>query len=571
MTLNMTTTKAVTVKNSFAQSSHSGLIATLLIMLTLFVASEAHAQARLTVTPDRMTMADNETLSITVRYENGTSDAAPDFSAVEQSFDILGNSKSSQFINNNGQVTRFNQWSLTLAPKSTGKLLFPPLSIDQVQSQPLTIEVTKAKVLPQGQKVVFIETSVEKKAGFVQEELIVTLKLFFKENIIDVDAEPFAVKGAEVVELGQTQYQTSIGHSRYQVAQLNYSVTPKSSGTLEIPSFLWTLRTSSAPRNRFTSGSATLHRLRTDPLTITVKPRPEEYPSSAAWLPASSLKLESSWSQQPPQFKVGEPITRTIKITAQGLSGEQLPPLTNILNGEEFKFYPDQPQIESATTARGKSGHRIESMAIVPSQAGELTLPATQVAWWNTKTNKLETAELPAQTIYVSKANPADAPALAVVPEQTHVQNEPTTIKTVESPGFWPWVALGLLLINILQGVWFFSQRASRKAPTQQSADTTTDNTLPLKSALREAKKAAQNNDALACKRALNMILHNPSIKTASLPSELNAAIQELDESLYGQHAKAWDGSKVLSLLKNDVLSSNSKHSLQSHMQPLYG
>ena len=112
------------------------------------------------------------------------------------------------------------------------------------------------------------------------------LLLFFKENITDVKAADFAVKGASIEELPRAQYQTSIGHSNYQVIELRFAVTPESSGQLHIPSYLWNIRTSNAPSNRFGMGSgrSTLHRLKTEEFNVTVKPRPPRIPCSGLLL-----------------------------------------------------------------------------------------------------------------------------------------------------------------------------------------------------------------------------------------------------------------------------------------------
>lgn len=540
----------------------------ILCSCSLFTSSAANAQARLTVTPDRTTIAENETLSLTVRYENGSSDGAPDFTVLAQSFDILGNNKSSQYMNNNGRITRFNQWSLTLAPKAAGKALIPPLSLDGAQSSAITINVNKAQQLPKGAKAVFLETHVSKQEVYVQEEFIVTLKLFYKENIIDVDAQPFQIDKATIEELGQTQYQTTIGHNRYQVAQIRFAVTPEASGALEIPSFLWSLRTSSAPSNRFARGSghSTLHRLRTDALSISVKTRPSNYPSHAAWLPAKSVTIKENWSQNPPSFIVGEPITRTIEVSARGISGEQLPPLAQNINSHDFKFYPDQPKIDSNTDNDGKLGKRTESVAIVPNQAGKLTLPAITITWWNTTKDQLETAELPAKTIMVApstKITSADTSgATAIIPELT--QPTPVTNVAQTSSNIWPWFALVLVLLNMAQAVLLFGilrKKSNSSAP--QKAQSTAE--LSLRNLVSTAKKAARNNDAYESKRAITVLLNTTQRKQLQLTPELASAIDELNRALYGQQKESWQGQQLLKALESPTLYSGTNAGSHNH------
>ena len=58
-------------------------------------------------------------------------------------------------------------------------------------------------------------------------------------------------------------------------------------------------------------------------IKLNVKPIPIDY--QGQWLPSELLSLHQEWQPSPDEFKVGEPITRTITLTVAGLSEEQLP------------------------------------------------------------------------------------------------------------------------------------------------------------------------------------------------------------------------------------------------------
>src|SRR6185436_3860414 len=62
-------------------------------------------------------------------------------------------------------------------------------------------------------------------------------------------------------------------------------------------------------------------------LLLTVKAKPITYPADAPWLPARSLSLSESWSPEPDHTQVGDSLTRSLTVTAEGLSSTQLPPL----------------------------------------------------------------------------------------------------------------------------------------------------------------------------------------------------------------------------------------------------
>jgi hypothetical protein len=81
----------------------------------------------------------------------------------------------------------------------------------------------------------------------------------------------------------------------------------------------------------------------------------------------------------------------------------QLPPLI-IDAGDGFKVYPDQPQLENNVDPQGVIGSRVESVAIVPSRAGQITLPPVKVRWWDTRSQQMRETLLESQTLTVKPA-----------------------------------------------------------------------------------------------------------------------------------------------------------------------
>ena len=559
--------KTMTYTSNVSHAYWRRLLIALASLLLMCGSLIANAQAAsLSATPDRYEMFENETLVLTVKYENGQSSSTPDFSPLKQSFDILGQNQSSQYVNTNGRISSSVQWVLTLAPKTKGKLLIPPLSLDGERSSPATVHVKTAASQPKGSEVVFIETSVDKQSVYVQEEFIVSLKLHFRENIIDANAEDFVVPNAEIVELNRSQYQTTLVHTPYQVIHLRFAVKPQASGTLEIPSFLWTLRTS-ASTSRFAASRSTMHRLRTDAMNIEVKPKPANYPAGKPWLPAKALNISESWSQNPPQFTEGEPITRNITITARGLSGEQLPPLTLDDGQGAFKYSPDQPQINSDNDDRGTTGSRQESYALVPNRAGSLTLPAVEVTWWDTTADQLRTSTIPAKTIEVAAAAGTSAtdnqPKTAVLPKsfgdkpkaQSNTVGANATVEYVDNP-LWKWLAIASLLLNlalitVLAALWL----KNKKPPTVNSlAPTYEPNNL--KAAIKAAKSHQAEDTYAELQRWLKTRQVSSHLvtgfRTLGANDSLLTELSSLDRSLFSANADAgaWPGNALAAELE---------------------
>jgi hypothetical protein len=364
------------------------------------------------------------------------------------------------------------------------------------------------------------------------------------------------------------------------VVELRFSVTPEASGTLSIPSFLWNIRTANSPTNRFGSnlGRATLHRLKTEPLTINVKARPAEFPASAIWLPAKLLTLSEKWSDTSPQFRVGEPVTRSITLNARGLSGEQLPPITANLVSDDFKFYPDQPDIKSDSNDQGKLGTRIESMAIVPTRAGQLTLPAIEVYWWDTRNDKLQVATLPAKTVTVAPALIKPEQSLSTVLPATELQSSGSSksdsaqVVYKTDRGIWPWLSVGLALLNMAQlAVCLLILRRRQSESASADHDSGSHKTPRLFAAIISA---AEQNNGFACHHALQAWLRqttpirhqSPRQYLASLGAdqELLDELSALDQHLFKSDAGVWNGKKLAV-----ALAAWQKQPKQSHQDEL--
>ena len=84
-------------------------------------------------------------------------------------------------------------------------------------------------------------------------------------------------------------------------------------------------------------------RIATQPVEVVVKPRPRA--AATPWLPAHAVTLSEEWSEEPSQLVAGEPVTWTLRLGAEGLTGEQLPPI-------------EPPAIDSAADLPRPAFHR---------------------------------------------------------------------------------------------------------------------------------------------------------------------------------------------------------------------
>ncbi|MFO7528322.1 MAG: protein BatD, partial [Marinobacter sp.] len=110
-----------------------------------------------------------------------------------------------------------------------------------------------------------------------------------------------------------------------------------------------------------------------------------------------------------------------------------------------------------------------QTIALVPVQAGEMTLPEIRIAWWDTNTDSQQVAMIPARTLSVTDTG------AAVPPSPQPPADGSTTTSTASEPepgsspeatdSVWPWVSLALAVAwAATVAGWWWSGRNGRGA-----------------------------------------------------------------------------------------------------------
>lgn len=532
---------------------------TVISALLMLFGVQAYA-ATLDAQVDRNKITEEETLNLQVRYNEQVAFGKPDFDVLTKDFDILSNSQSNQYRSINGQVESYTQWRLMLAPKRTGKLQIPALNFKGVSSQAIEINVLSAgsgSNTAGSDKPVFIDSSVDKNQLFVQEQLLYTVRLITSVNLQGLNADELIIPGAVVKQVGENQYQRRINGRNHLVVESVYAIFPQSSGELTIPRLNYTVTLEDMRqdpffgRDPFFKRGGKRLRLHAPEKIVPVMPQPGNYPA-ATWLPASDISLQQHWSTSPDQFTVGEPITRTITLTAQGLSAAQLPPLT-IEEQSGIKYYPDQPQTEDAVGSAGITGTRTESYAIVPTRAGSFTLPAVVVSWWDTEANRIREVSLPIQTIQVAPAE-GQAAAQTLMPEQADIASENKN-GTDTSAGIWLTVSIVSIILNIiLAATLAWRWKTPTTVALAPQSNKTNNNE---KQAFNDLKASCKTQQPQPVRQALiiwaQQFWQEPGLSSLnqiiglSDSGALQSAIAELDAALYqNSEVQAWNANNLL-------------------------
>ena len=570
-------------------------LSTLLVLLTGMFLS-VQAMAGLTATVDRTNLAEYETLELTLRTDSDTS-AAPDLSPLENDFDILGTRQSRQIRIINGNNESWRDWIITLSPKNAGRLLIPSLQLDDMTSKAIRLEVAStasARAAGSGGiGPVFIRTEISDESPYVQEEVILTLKIYYRVQLYDDRRlSPLNIDGAIVQQLGETRnYETVLDGKRYGVFELNFSIHPQKPGSMQIPGLTFS---ATMPDRRDTFGSIFSMSgkpvaARSSEVMLNVQPQPDGF-SGPVWLPARNLTLTDGWSAPLDKVKVGDAITRTIVVEAEGLTSVQLPTI-NMPKPGGVNAYPDKSTTDDRATDSGVTGSRIEAIALIPTRPGKIELPPVRYQWFDTDTQTEKVAVIPAKTITVLPSENgevvADTPTIPLQKaEEPKAPVCPPASQgmtgTTDTDWLWPSISALLALLWLFTLVALLRCKRSGKVLSETASEASKSISFNEKAAWGDLEAACRSED-------LNQIRHSFIQWTQALIEDstlvttdkclqrfsskaLSALFRQLESSLYSGQKQKLDTAtliKLCSQLRKDHKGKSSGTS-NSDMDSLY-
>ncbi|MDZ7825574.1 MAG: BatD family protein [Gammaproteobacteria bacterium] len=377
-------------------------------LLGLLVALAAlPARAEFSATVDRREVNANDVVVLELRLDDQVFIDEPDFSGLEQDFRILGAPmRSSQLVIRGRERSSVTTWKLTLEPRREGTLQIPAIEYEGERTRPISIRVTEPSPEERArmERTVFLESQVSRDEVRVQEQLLYRVRLHYAADAVlfgDLP-EPPEIEDAVLQPLGEARPSVEVRDGiRYNVIEQRYAIVPQASGTLRIPPEHFTGAIRMADRGQTRRKNL---RIESDGHEVRVRPRPASWPDDVPWLPARDLTLSENWDRTPPRLRAGEPAGRTIELSARGVTASTLP---EIRVGEEdgFRLYPDPPRLDEGMAAGRFVATRIQSMTLIPEQAGTLRLPEIRVPWWDTQNDEMRVAVLPGRRLEVRAGN----------------------------------------------------------------------------------------------------------------------------------------------------------------------
>ncbi len=547
-----------------------------LVLLTFVLVAQG---LTLTASTDRNKVGLNESFTLTLQTDGHTSQSL-DLAPLRKDFVIIGTSKGSSYSLVNGKASSHVTWQIELAPKHLGLVQIPALHIGNTASNPLSIEAIKAsRVATSASPNVYMKAHLSKKTAYVGSQVNYQVKVYYRKQLITPTLSAPVIKGAQMKLLGPgSNYQVRRGNSVYNVSEKDFAIIPDTAGKIVIDAPVLTAdipmqnaRGGFFGNSLFTMGNTRPVRVTAAPVTLHVKAIPASI-SPSNWLPASKLTLQESWSGDVNNWRVGQPLTRTITIIAKGLAASDIPAITLANTNPAYQVYQDKGSEQDVAENGQIEGTKVLKLAIIPSKSGQLTFPAIKVRWFNTETAKQEVATLAAREVTILPAVAAQTTAQKTTNVKqalaSQVNNKPASrsTKALMRKGnsvwqqTWFWVAAGLAVLWLMTIVlWRRSKRKDMmvQEPTLRTARSTEKS--PNKRHLWQAfKKACESNNAAEVKQTLITYLREKEEGIYSLynvqeyyqDKELNKLLQALDKALYAEGESTWQAQTLFEKLK---------------------
>ena len=474
---------------------------------------------------------------------------------------ILSRSTQSQTSIINGSISKVHRWIFTILPNQAGVLRIPPFQLGNEQTEEIQLEIADRKshqmALP-----IDIAARVEPRQVYPQQQLVLEIRLERGVLVENESLTPPDLPNIPVKLLNQQNEQQVRNGRQLNVTTLRYAIFPQESGDLVIPALTYQGEAILASKgqslfqglNRHLGAKTQRVVLQTPSQQVRVIPVPRD--AQGWWLPAQEMVLQEQWDPNPPVFRVGNSVSRQVRLRATGLLGEQLPELS-MSTSTALKIYSDSAEVTTSNDNHWVTGERSQSFALVPTKPGKMKLPAIEINWWNLQTNQPKVARLPERTIEILPA--------ALAPTQLQPLDTTVTTSTAEhltteemnsDSRLWQSISAALLALWAgTTGLWFWTSKTQFSKPNNVPK-VLQEESPKVRQAYRDALDALRSGNALRSRSALMIWLRSwhPSPKTSwtDLCSEFpdaQAILKDLDRYCYGKDSRHWDSLGLLNWL----------------------
>ena len=574
------------------------------LISVIFLPGQAFAQLRAAI--NQKSYYQGNPITLIIESDKSQKDD-PDLSGLQNDFIIKGSSASSQLNIINGNRSFKKTWKIELQAKTIGQFIIPEISVGNEKTQAIEINVKElpAEIAAETKKHVFVEANVDIPSDgiYVQQQIPYTVKFFYDAAMQTGEVILPTIENANIRVVGrEKKYQVVRAGNKYMVVDRRYVISPEKSGKLVIPptvvqgrmaltggdsqqlrkrsnevdrlnDLFLDLRNGSSFTNPFdpffsrrSIGSTRPYKASSESINVTVLPVPDSFTGNA-WLPAEEIKMQDSWTTNPPNLIVGEPVTRTIIMQVKGLGSSQIPEI-EIPKPAGMKVYPEQAKSETPNDGNTIYGIQRVDITYIPDKIGAVIIPEINVNWWDVNNKKQQTYNLPEWNLNVSAGTATKSNETVVEPivmSNTNPEAElsaASDLVSTQSYSGWKFLIGILALITALLLFLTFSVYKSKKRSQKSTLKKETRNQKidgrALKKSLLRACKS--NDNALVTELLIkyaNFIFVDSHLQNlGSLAEKLASGadvIKSLEISLYSDNADSWQGDDLYQMLNKGL------------------
>jgi hypothetical protein len=380
--------------------------ATLPVLLAVWLQSPLGAQGSVSASVDRDRVGLDETVSLRVTAD-GTEDVTPPEIPDLDGLVVVSTGQSTSVNIGGGGATYRTVFEYLLRPTRTGTFTIPALSLRAgnrvLKTEPVTVQVTSvrggsgAPVLPApavpplgpGSRAsaddTFVRCTVDRKQAYVGEQIVLTFGLYYAAPLGSVEYEPPGVEGFRTQALPSppARYETVNG-KQYAVKEDLRLLFPTAPGR----------HTITPATVQYTTGfwDPTPRTLTTEPLVVEVQRLPEAGKPNDFCGVVGELTVRVSLDRG--AIRMGEAATLTARVSGWGNLDAMDAPRLALPPG--LRQYQSSEHREAAPKPLGDS-YRMEGQAlfdhvIIPTTAGEVTIPPVHVSYFDPTAGRYATA-----------------------------------------------------------------------------------------------------------------------------------------------------------------------------------
>ncbi|MGR5108549.1 BatD family protein [Vibrio jasicida] len=521
------------------------LVASLLTCFSVFAQS-------LQASVNKTQVAKNEVINLRIMADTELSSDAINFDTLKKDF-FLGQPRYGRSSNNiNGHKTVRTEWSISIAPMKQGVVTIPSFTAEGMKTKPIKLRVTESQAEPNLDDLFSFDMSVDNHTLYPQQSATLRMQLAIKVDPRRLDNPqivPPSIDGMKIEPASDMkQGQRIIDGLEVTVVEQAFRITAEKPGSFSLngPQL-----TGSYIYGDSLTGSTKIMPIKTNvqQMPITVKPIPKDFEGN--WLPASALEMTQSWEDEQGNplsanavnsVKQGSSITRTIRVRARGTQAEYLPRI-GIIYPSTLRVYPEQPQFE---TARDGTVTMTMKQVLIPTEAGDLTLPGYKLNWWDSNRDQARESKIAELNLKVEKSDTGlitlPESVLPTQPTQTASPTAPQGgVDTIWQTLTFVFAVLWLVSSAIAIGLW-----RKRKTPQSTEVMVSTHN-----ASIRDIEDVIKQGDSIKIEKAVNDYLntHYADIESEAVQA-VRTELNVMNQSRFSSTQQPWKSDTLLAILK---------------------